>query len=75
MYACRTPHCTGRLQTDGKDYGLLRKTAKAAFGHEILYEYLDKLASGGISWYTSWRDLLNNWLNAGYVSMHSCVAV
>ena len=46
------------LQVDGREYGLLRKTPQLAFGHCILYMWLQMMGSGGVKWWTFWRDAL-----------------
>ena len=58
--ACGTLGCTGSLETDGRAYGMLRKTKHIAFSHIILYGWMEKTTAGGIPWWTSWRDLISN---------------
>ena len=39
FHTCRQPGCSGRLDVDGIEWGLLRKTEAYAFGHELLWDF------------------------------------
>lgn len=45
-------------QVDGREYGLLRKTPRLAFGLCLLYIWLQMMGAGGVKWWTFWRDAL-----------------
>ena len=59
---CKNPQT---LSTDGIQYGLLRMTADVAYGLELLYQWSDKTGTGGIAWFTFWRDTVEKY--KGYV--------
>ena len=50
--------CEGKLEVDGREFGLLRKTVKLAFSHELLREWADEMATGGVPWHTMWVKFL-----------------
>ena len=50
--------CSGVLSIDGKEHGLLRYTARLAFGLCLLYNWADTLVNGGVPWFTFWRQTL-----------------
>ena len=58
VYSCGRAGCAQpqSLSTDGVEYGLLRMTAEVAYGMELLYQWADKTGTGGIPWFTFWRD-------------------
>lgn len=58
------------LQVDGKEFGVLRKTPKLAFGHCLLYDWLDAMGDGGAKWFTFWKTALR-----GYKRHDTCVSV
>ena len=39
-------------------YGLLCKMCRLAHGHCILYMWLQMMESGGVKWWTPWRDAM-----------------
>jgi hypothetical protein len=45
-------------QVDGREYGLLRKTPRLAFGLCPLYMWVQMMGAGGVKWWTFWRDSL-----------------
>ena len=48
--------CCGQLTVDGREYGLLRKTADLAFSHELLRQYVSRFSSGSVdSWTAFWN--------------------
>lgn len=58
-HSCGSANCNGKLEPDGKEVGLLRKTAKLAFAHELLYQWTDQMGVGTPdSWSGSWRSSL-----------------
>lgn len=50
--------CPGTLHVDGKEYGVLRSRADVAFGHCLLYGWMNRMCSGGVKWWRFWRDTL-----------------
>ena len=47
--------CPGQLQVDGKEHALLRQTGTLAISHEVLYHWIDRLATGHPdTWTSSW---------------------
>ena len=53
--------CTGRLDVDGREVAVLRKTHGLAFSYELLYQWLEHYATGSSqTWTTSWRSIIGN---------------
>ena len=67
-YTCGSPGCAHpqTLSTDGIEYGLLRMTADVAYGLELLYHWADKTGTGGIAWFTFWRDTVEKYKGCGF---------
>lgn len=62
--------CSGTLSTDGRPYGILRHSPGLAYGHELMYQWSDRMASRGIAWYTMWTDIVND--NKGCAVFSRC---
>ena len=60
-YPCSSPGCKGKLQVDGQQLGLMRQTAKTAFGLCLMYAWWAETKLGGLPWFRFWRRTL-----AGY---------
>ncbi len=59
-YRCHSSAgCRGRLEADGVEYALLRKSRLWAVSHELLYHWGDKTSVGGAPWFGFWRDTIN----------------
>lgn len=52
---------------DGREYGLLRRTGRLAFGLCLLYMWLQLMGAGGVKWWTFWRDTLYAYSRYGHV--------
>ena len=59
-YACGSEGCAGVLNVDSIEVGLLRRTEKLAFGHDLLYAWADLMTAGtGAKWWRFWRNTLS----------------
>jgi hypothetical protein len=76
-YGCTAAGCSGRLQVDGKGIGVLRYTAGdsrrqpptsgVAFGHCLLYAWLDRMLLGDVAWWQFWRETLIGYKRCPFV--------
>ncbi len=62
-YQCEHVHsngtqCSGRLEVDGSEVCVLRKTSKTAFSYELLYSWSNHCGVSAVSWWGFWRDTL-----------------
>jgi hypothetical protein len=61
-------------QVDGREYGLLRKTPRLAFGLCLLYIWLQMMGAGGVKWWTFWRDTLYAYSRHCYAALGCCIS-
>jgi hypothetical protein len=52
---CRSKGCNGRNTVDGIELGVLRRSAKLAFSHELLWDWSHRVSTAGESWFSHWR--------------------
>lgn len=58
-YSCTADGCDGKLHADGIEYGVLRKTPQLAFGHDLLYAWVDLVTSHRcVTFLGFWHDTL-----------------
>jgi hypothetical protein len=58
-YSCSTHGCNGTLDADGIEFGLMRKTKEVAFGHCLLYAWVDEVSSHrSVTFHGFWHTML-----------------
>lgn len=61
-HVCQTDGCPGRLEADGGEYHILRKSLPWAFSHDLLYHWGDKSSVGGAPFFMFWRDTVQKYI-------------